>query len=95
MPEVESYDLAQAMRRLGSSVTIIERGTQLAGREDADVGEAVHELCRDEGIDVLLNAEAARVDGRSGQGVRVRTASAGGSLTMEGLTLLLQNVATV
>jgi pyruvate/2-oxoglutarate dehydrogenase complex dihydrolipoamide dehydrogenase (E3) component len=31
-------ELAQAIRRFGSHVTVIERGTQLAGREDPDVG---------------------------------------------------------
>ena len=30
-------ELAQAMRRFGSRVTVIEQGPQLAGGEDADV----------------------------------------------------------
>ena len=45
-------ELAQAMRRFGSAVTVIERGPQLAGREDPDVGAALLELFRDEGIEV-------------------------------------------
>src|SRR5215472_12661823 len=43
-------ELAQAIRRLGSRVTLIARGPQLASREDADVGEAILQLFRDEGI---------------------------------------------
>jgi pyruvate/2-oxoglutarate dehydrogenase complex dihydrolipoamide dehydrogenase (E3) component len=35
------------MRRFGSEVTVIERGSQLAGREDPDVGAALLELFRD------------------------------------------------
>jgi pyruvate/2-oxoglutarate dehydrogenase complex dihydrolipoamide dehydrogenase (E3) component len=49
-------ELAQAIRRFGSRLTVIERGSQLASREDPDVGGALLELFRDEGIKVLLNA---------------------------------------
>ena len=64
-------ELAQAMRRFGSEVTVIERGPQLAGREDPDVGAALMELFRDEGIEVLLNTEVRHVGGRSGQRIQV------------------------
>ena len=46
-------ELGQALRRLGSRVTMIERGSQLASNEDADVAQAILRLFRDEGIDVL------------------------------------------
>jgi pyruvate/2-oxoglutarate dehydrogenase complex dihydrolipoamide dehydrogenase (E3) component len=82
-------ELAQAMRRLGSGVTVIERGPQLAGREDPDVAAAVLELFRDEGIDVLLNTEIRQVDGRSGQGVRVRAGGANGDRAIEASDLLV------
>src|ERR1700680_2373903 len=49
-------ELAQAIRRFGSRVTVIERGTQLATGEDSEVGNALFELFRDEGIEVLLDA---------------------------------------
>ena len=45
-------ELAQAIRRFGSRVTVIQAGSQLAGREDTDVGAALLELFRDEGIEV-------------------------------------------
>ena len=82
-------ELAQAIRRFGAGVTVVERGAQLAGREDSDVGAALLELFRDEGIDVLLQAEVRHVSGRSGQGVRVRTASANGDRTIAGTDLLV------
>src|SRR5260370_12176214 len=45
---------AQAMRRFGSRVTIIQRGPRLLEREDSDVGDALLELMKDEGVEVLL-----------------------------------------
>jgi pyruvate/2-oxoglutarate dehydrogenase complex dihydrolipoamide dehydrogenase (E3) component len=56
-------ELAQAYRRFGSHVTIIEAGPQLAGREDSDVAAAVLEMLRDEGIAVHLGAQVLRVEG--------------------------------
>src|SRR5699024_7091356 len=53
-------ELAQAARRLGSLVTLIEIGAQLASREDPDVGAALLELFADEGIDVRLNTTIQR-----------------------------------
>jgi pyruvate/2-oxoglutarate dehydrogenase complex dihydrolipoamide dehydrogenase (E3) component len=41
-----ALELGQEMRRLGSRVTVVERGPQLARREDPDVGEALLELFR-------------------------------------------------
>lgn len=82
-------ELAQAMRRFGSEVTVIESGPQLAGKEDPDVGAALLELFRDEGIQVLLDAEVRHVGGQSGQGVRVRSAGANGDRTTEGTHLLV------
>lgn len=59
-------ELAQAIRRFGSRVTLIERGPQLASREDPDVGAALLELFRDEGTEVLLNATRRRTIRRPG-----------------------------
>lgn len=71
-------EFAQALRRFGSRVTIVQHGRQLLGREDPDVAAAVLEMMTDEGVDVLLNSEVAHVTGRSGAGVQleVRTGAA-------------------
>src|SRR6202035_2818107 len=50
-------ELGQALRRLGSRVTLIDRGSQLASNEDADVSQAVLQLFRDEDIEVLLETD--------------------------------------
>lgn len=67
-------EFGQMFRRFGSEVTIIQRGHQLLPREDADVAEAVLEILREDGIEVLLNAEATRVEGEAGAlGVEITT----------------------
>jgi pyruvate/2-oxoglutarate dehydrogenase complex dihydrolipoamide dehydrogenase (E3) component len=58
-------EMAQAMRRFGSRVTVVERNARLAHREDEDVSEALHELFRDEGISIVTNAEVKRIEGKS------------------------------
>jgi pyruvate/2-oxoglutarate dehydrogenase complex dihydrolipoamide dehydrogenase (E3) component len=82
-------ELAQAIRRFGSGVTVIEKGPQLASREDPDVGAALLELFRDEGIEVLLNATATGVQGRSGDHVRVSVQHPEGTQMLEGTDLLI------
>jgi pyruvate/2-oxoglutarate dehydrogenase complex dihydrolipoamide dehydrogenase (E3) component len=81
-------EFAQAYRRFGSRVTVVEHGPQLAGREDPDVAEAIGQLFADEGIDVLLSAEALRVEGRSGEGVRLRVRTPQGERLVEGSDIL-------
>jgi pyruvate/2-oxoglutarate dehydrogenase complex dihydrolipoamide dehydrogenase (E3) component len=82
-------ELAQAMRRFGSRVTVIEMGPRLAGREDADVGAALLELFHDEGIQVLLGAEVRRVEGRSGAEIRASVEDAGGERVIEATDFLI------
>jgi pyruvate/2-oxoglutarate dehydrogenase complex dihydrolipoamide dehydrogenase (E3) component len=64
-------EFAQAMRRFGSRVSILQRGKQLLDREDSDIATAVEELLRDEGIDVRLQSEIVSVSGRSGESVKI------------------------
>jgi pyruvate/2-oxoglutarate dehydrogenase complex dihydrolipoamide dehydrogenase (E3) component len=82
-------ELSQAMRRFGSRVTLIERSPQIASQEDADVSAALLELFRDEGIEVLLGTEIVRVEGLSGQQVRVHVKDANGERVIEGSDLLV------
>ena len=82
-------EFAQAMRRFGSRVTIIERNGRLAHREDADVSEALHELCRDEEINVCSGATITSVEGMSGETVRLHATQDNGEITLEGTDLLV------
>jgi pyruvate/2-oxoglutarate dehydrogenase complex dihydrolipoamide dehydrogenase (E3) component len=82
-------ELAQAMRRFGARVTVIEQGQQLAGREDADVGAAILELFGDEGITVHLQTQVRNVKGESGSSVHVVTEGLDGEEIVEGTDLLV------
>ena len=63
-------EFGQMFRRFGSRVTIVQRGRQLLPLEDADVAEAVLGVLREDGIEVLLEAEAVRAE-TAGSGVRL------------------------
>lgn len=82
-------EFAQPMRRFGSRVTVVERGPQLAGREDADVAQALLERFSHEGISVLLDTSALEVEGRSGDAVRLRVQTPSGIQTIEGSDILV------
>jgi pyruvate/2-oxoglutarate dehydrogenase complex dihydrolipoamide dehydrogenase (E3) component len=69
----EGLEMAQALRRFGTRITVIERNDTLVHREDRDVSEALRELFADEGIEVLTGTRVERVEGRSGESVRLHT----------------------
>jgi pyruvate/2-oxoglutarate dehydrogenase complex dihydrolipoamide dehydrogenase (E3) component len=82
-------ELAQAMRRFGAEVTLVEKGGQLASREDADVGAALLQLFQDEGISVLLKTQIRSVEGRSGQHVQVHVEDQNGDRVLQASDLLV------
>ena len=82
-------EMAQAYRRFGSRVTIIEPGRQLMGREDADVAEEIQAILSGEGIEVLLNSQPVSVHGLSGDAVIVTVRTAEGERKIEGSDLLV------
>jgi len=82
-------ELAQALRRFGSKVTVIERSRQIASAEDYDVAQALLENFTSEGIDVLLDTRVLQVAGLSGQEVRIVAETSQGEQTIRGTDLLL------
>src|SRR5215469_16412767 len=64
-------EFAQAFRRFGSRVTIIERSARLLQDEDDDIAEAVTAVLTGEGIELVNNAGVREVRGTSGQTVTV------------------------
>jgi pyruvate/2-oxoglutarate dehydrogenase complex dihydrolipoamide dehydrogenase (E3) component len=82
-------ELSQALRRLGSRVTLIARNPQLAPNEDADVALAILQLFRDEGIDVLLGTHVLGVNGLSGGHVSLQLRSENDTRTIEGTDILV------
>jgi pyruvate/2-oxoglutarate dehydrogenase complex dihydrolipoamide dehydrogenase (E3) component len=82
-------ELAQAYRRFGSRVTILERGSQLTGRVDPDVGAEMHRILSEEGIEILLEAEVQRVASGPRREVRVAVQSSAGEGTIAGTDILV------
>jgi pyruvate/2-oxoglutarate dehydrogenase complex dihydrolipoamide dehydrogenase (E3) component len=82
-------EFAQAYRRFGSRVTIVEHGAQLIGREDPDVTEEIRRVLSAEEINIVAGAEGLQVEGRSGEGVRLRVRTAAGEQTVEGSDILV------
>lgn len=81
-------ELAQAFRRFGSQVTVIEHGQQIAGREDPDVSEELQRILGREGIDFILGTDVLRVEGRSGKSVRLLLRTSSGERTFDGTDIL-------
>jgi pyruvate/2-oxoglutarate dehydrogenase complex dihydrolipoamide dehydrogenase (E3) component len=82
-------EMAQAFRRFGSRVTVIDQAPQLAPREDPDVAEAVRAIFADDGIDVVLEAAIEAIDGRSGEQVGARLRTPAGERVIKGSDLLV------
>ena len=87
-------EFGQLFRRLGSRVTIVQFGKQLLGREDGDIADAVLEIFRQDGVEVLLNTKATRAESAQGT-IRLtvapsRSASPGSATrTLTGTHLLI------
>jgi pyruvate/2-oxoglutarate dehydrogenase complex dihydrolipoamide dehydrogenase (E3) component len=82
-------ELSQAMRRFGSRVTVIQRGGQIASREDSDVGQALLQLFQEEGVEVLLNTHVVDVAGTSGMEVNVTVQTSEKKMTLRASDLLV------
>ena len=82
-------ELAQAYRRFGSDVTIIESGPQLLAREDIDVSQEMRRILSGEGIQVLVGAELLQVGGRSGNKVTLSARTPSGEQFIDGSDILV------
>jgi len=60
-------EFAQAFRRFGSRVTVVERHSQVLKDEDADVVEALVAVLASEGVEFRTSANVRAVEGVSGQ----------------------------
>lgn len=81
-------EFGQMFRRFGSRVTIVQRGNKLLGREDQDVADEVAKILGEDGVEVLLNTAAVKVD-RSGDGqIHLTVKTPDGERTIVGSHLL-------
>jgi pyruvate/2-oxoglutarate dehydrogenase complex dihydrolipoamide dehydrogenase (E3) component len=80
-------ELAQAHRRLGSRVTVLEAVRALP-KDDPELTAVVLSHLRQEGIDIREGAKAERIEGARGH-VRVHVTSPSGPGTIDGTHILL------
>jgi pyruvate/2-oxoglutarate dehydrogenase complex dihydrolipoamide dehydrogenase (E3) component len=82
-------EMAQAYRRFGSDVTVIDAGPRLLTREDPDVAETIQRMLADEGIQFLMAANAINVEGQSGKKIKITLRAASGEKALEGTDVLI------
>ena len=63
-------ELAQTFQRLGTEVILLQRGARLLPNADAEAAQIIEETLRQEGVRVILSAEAQRVTTHSGKVVQ-------------------------
>jgi pyruvate/2-oxoglutarate dehydrogenase complex dihydrolipoamide dehydrogenase (E3) component len=81
-------EFGQLFRRLGSRVTLAQSGPQLLAGEDADMAEEVASILKQDGIEVLLNSRAERVD-KSGTHIQLTIRAGTEPRKVEGSHLLI------
>lgn len=83
-----ALEFGQLFRRFGSQITIVQSAAQLLIREDPDVAEEVTKIVREDGIEILLNANATHVE-QTGKDIRLKVETEAGSRTLSGSHLLV------
>jgi pyruvate/2-oxoglutarate dehydrogenase complex dihydrolipoamide dehydrogenase (E3) component len=83
-------EMAQASARLGSKVTVVEKGSKILKNEDDDVTTLLAEVLTKEGIDILAGCQVVKVEGKSGSSIKVHIKSSSGEeKILEGSHLLV------
>lgn len=80
-------EFGQMFRRFGSQVTVVQRGAYLMGREDPDVADEVATILREDGVEILLETSAVRVE-EAGGAIRLTVSTPEGERVLEGSHLL-------
>jgi pyruvate/2-oxoglutarate dehydrogenase complex dihydrolipoamide dehydrogenase (E3) component len=84
-----ALEFAQMFRRFGSEVTVVQRRDRVLPREDADVAEGLTAILREDGVEVLVEAQAVSVQALAAGRVRLELTASAGTLTREGSHLLV------
>jgi pyruvate/2-oxoglutarate dehydrogenase complex dihydrolipoamide dehydrogenase (E3) component len=82
-------EMAQAYRRFGSRVTVIEAGPRIMSREDPEIAEELQRILGSGSMQFVLAAAVTGVRGRSGEDVGVTLRTAFGERTIEGSDILV------
>jgi pyruvate/2-oxoglutarate dehydrogenase complex dihydrolipoamide dehydrogenase (E3) component len=82
-------EFAQAYRRFGSHITVIDPGAHIMGHEDSDVVEEMQRLLAEEGVEIVTSAAVLSVQGRSGEQVALTIRTENGDKTIAGSDILV------
>lgn len=82
-------EFAQAYRRFGSQVTVVQRGSQVLPREDKDVVDCLSSILEDEGIRLLTKTTVKSVEGTNGSGVTLNVDSPNAKVVLTGSHILV------
>src|SRR4029079_9132154 len=82
-------EFGQLFRRLGSRVTIVQRGKRLLAREDDDVADEVANILRQDGIELLLETDTPRVQHTGDRTIRLTVRTNGQERVIGGSHLLI------
>lgn len=81
-------EFAQMFRRYGSQVTLVQHGHQILEAEDTDVAEALADILREDGINLLLQTKATAV-AATPTGMELTVEGPAGPSTVAGSHLLV------
>ncbi len=84
-----ALEFGQMFRRFGSKVTIIQRSAHLLSREDTDVADAVADILREDGIEILLESSVLHVGQNLHGSIEMAVRSVGGEQILTGSHLLV------
>lgn len=82
-------ELAQAMRRFGAEVTVVERNGRVLKGEDEDVGDLLAGTLKKEGITILTSTSVKEVSGTSGTSVTLTTEQNGNQVNLQASHILV------
>lgn len=83
-----AIEMAQAMNRLGSSVTVIQRSGQILSKEDKDMANTVQQVLEDEGVKFYLNSKVQNLK-NLGSEREINFSSSGQLLALKAESLFL------
>jgi pyruvate/2-oxoglutarate dehydrogenase complex dihydrolipoamide dehydrogenase (E3) component len=81
-------EFAQAMRRFGSKVTVIDHNSRILKREDEDVSTQLQEILTNEGVVFSTSTSITDVHGTSGESVTLKGTQDGQPIELTGSHIL-------
>jgi len=84
-----ALEFGQMFRRFGSKVTIIQRSAHLLSREDTDIADAVADILREDGIEILVETLVSHVGQNLNGNIEMAVQTAEGERILAGSHLLV------